>query len=159
MNLKTFLEASAERGIITNDELSLLMRAVSSRGKYKGRVRASLPRSGQSISRGVWRSIISNAAPNRAGLFSLAFCAPEAEREAYLATESIILKAWGSAFTRVLGGHLEPFRFNLVATRVRDMTDKQLLQALDRRAADLQEIAALEAAKDVADIIMAAINI
>lgn len=111
MSVATLFNTLHERGLLSDEDHKALSSTLSTRGKYKGNLRSSLPKG--DTERGAWRAMMSNCAPQRAGLFSL-MIAPEGERKAFDYYDGLLTKLLHGR-ERVVLGVIMPLRFNLLA--------------------------------------------
>ena len=123
--------------LFTEEEHRLLLKALASRGKNKGDLRAKLPKGDDA--RGAWRSVMSYCSIRRASLFGLMIASPE-EVEAFDTCEVAIKRVFGSpAVARITFAALQPLRFNTVGDWFSDRTPADLADIIIGAHAKKQE--------------------
>jgi len=111
-NVSDFFQACTLAGLFSEEEHQSLLLAVSSRGKYKGMIRATIPAKSSPKARGVWQGVVSFCNANRVIVGSLMLGNQE-ERDWYEKTENLLSKRFSTRGIALILSYLEPFRWNV----------------------------------------------
>jgi len=110
-NVSDFFQACLAAGLFAEEEHKSLSLAVSSRGKYKGMIRATIPAKSSPKARGVWQGVVSFCNVNRIVVGSL-MIGDQEERDWYEKTENLLSERFSTRGIALILSYLEPFRWN-----------------------------------------------
>jgi hypothetical protein len=127
-NLHDFFQLCLEAGLFSQEEHDLLSLSISSRGKNKGRIRATIPAKSSPKARGSWQGIVSNCNSNRVVVGSL-LLGREEERASFLKTKKILIETFTEKGIGLILSYLEPLRWN-VDFPIFDHSDEQKTKRL-----------------------------